>query len=72
MTVREDARGRGIGGELLAAVAAEAPESFTALALNVHMRNPAARLYMRSGFRVAGNGRGWYGVAMVRPLDRTH
>ena len=54
MAVREDARGRGIGGELLAAVAAEAPESCTALALNVHMRNPAARLYMRSGFRVAG------------------
>ena len=70
MAVREDARGRGVGGELLAAVAAEAPESFTALALNVHMRNPAARLYMRSGSRVAGKGRGWYGVAMVRPLDR--
>lgn len=72
MAVREDARGRGIGGRLLGELAAEAAESFSALALNVHLRNPAARLYMRSGFRVAGKGRGCYGVAMVRPLDRAH
>jgi hypothetical protein len=42
---------------------------FTELALNVHLRNPAARLYTRSGFRVlAGKGRGWFGVAMTRRL----
>jgi GNAT superfamily N-acetyltransferase len=71
VAVREDARGRGIGGRLLEALAAEAAERFSALALNVHLRNPATRLYMRNGFRVAGKGRGWYGVAMVRSLDRT-
>jgi hypothetical protein len=38
------------------------------LALNVHIRNPAARLYSRAGFVVAGKGRGPLGVAMVREL----
>ncbi len=70
MAVREDARARGIGGRLLEALAAEAADRFGALALNVHLRNPATRLYMRNGFRVAGKGRGWYGVAMVRSLDQ--
>ena len=37
-------------------------------ALNVHIRNPAARLYSRAGFVVAGKGRGPLGVAMVREL----
>jgi len=40
--------------------------SLPALTLNVHLRNPAARLYTRTGFRVAGAGRGWFGVAMIR------
>ncbi len=70
MAVRDEARGRGLGSRLIAELADEAAASFSALALNVHLRNPAARLYMRNGFRVAGKGRGWYGVAMVRPLDR--
>ena len=69
MAVAEDARGCGIGGRLLGELAAEAAGRFSALSLNVHMRNPAARLYMRNGFRVAGKGRGWYGVAMVRSLE---
>jgi len=69
MAVAEDARGCGIGGRLLDELAAEAAGRFSALSLNVHMRNPAARLYMRNGFRVAGKGRGWYGVAMVRSLE---
>lgn len=70
MAVQEDARGGGIGSRLLEQLAVEAAERFGALALNVHLRNPALRLYMRSGFRVAGKGRGWYGVAMVRSLGR--
>jgi GNAT superfamily N-acetyltransferase len=68
MAVREDVRGRGIGGRLLEELASEATKRFSALALNVHLRNPAVRLYIRCGFKVAGKGRGWYGVAMVRPL----
>jgi hypothetical protein len=51
----------------------QADGSVSALALNVHLANPAARLYMRSGFRIAGAGRGWFGVAMVRALgDDAH
>jgi GNAT superfamily N-acetyltransferase len=64
MAVAEDARGHGIG----TALATNATTHFTELALNVHLRNPAARLYTRSGFRVAGKGRGWFGVAMTRTL----
>lgn len=70
MAVQEVARGRGTGSRLLGELAIEAAERFSALALNVHLRNPAVRLYMRSGFRVAGKGRGWYGVAMVHSLGQ--
>ena len=70
MAVQENARGRGIGSRLLEGLALEAAERFGDVALNVHLRNPALRLYMRSGFRVAGKGRGWYGVAMVRSLGQ--
>lgn len=70
MAVRESARGHGTGSRLLEELAVEAAERFSAVALNVHLRNPAARLYVRSGFRVAGKGRGWYGVAMVRSFGQ--
>ncbi len=67
MAVRENVRAIGIGGSLLEQLAVEgARKGFDALSLNVHLRSPATRLYMRSGFRVAGKGRGWYGVAIVR------
>jgi len=65
MAVHEDVRGRGIGASLLQALAEEAAGRYDALTVNVHLRNPAARLYMRNGFKVAGKGRGWYGVAML-------
>lgn len=69
MAVLEVARGRGVGAALIEALVQEASRrSVSALALNVHLANPAARLYMRTGFRVAGAGRGWFGVAMVRAL----
>jgi len=71
MAVAVEARGRGTGARLLVQLIAGATGSFSAIALNVHMRNPAARLYMRNGFKVAGKGRGWYGVAMIRLLDNS-
>jgi GNAT superfamily N-acetyltransferase len=71
MAVVEEARGGGVGARLIEQLADEGAARFSALALNVHLRNPAARLYTRSGFKVAGKGRGRYGVAMVRALDRT-
>ncbi len=68
VAVEEDARGHGVGGELVEALARRAGERFDALGLNVHLRNPAVRLYTRMGFSVAGRGRGRFGVAMRRPL----
>ena len=70
LAVVPPARGRGIGAALLDAVADATRPSRSALSLNVHLLNPAVRLYIRKGFRVAGAGRGWYGVAMRRELDR--
>jgi GNAT superfamily N-acetyltransferase len=66
-------RGRGIGSRLLEALIARATEhGYDRLALSVHLHNPAARLYSRAGFVVAGKGRGPLGVAMVleRPAFR--
>ncbi len=68
MAVVEAARGNGIGAALVEALAEQAAERFGALTLNVHIRSPAARLYSRTGFCVAGAGRGPLGVAMSRPL----
>ncbi len=63
-------RGHGVGRCLLDAVAARAAEhGYDRLALNVHICNPAVRLYSRAGFVVAGKGRGPLGVAMVLQLS---
>ena len=73
LAVLPGARGRGVGASLLDAVADATRARAPALSLNVHLLHPAVRLYIRSGFRVAGHGRGWYGVAMRRPLgDQAH
>ena len=62
-------RGRGVGRCLLDALTARAAEhGYDRLALNVHIRNPAVRLYSGAGFVVAGKGRGPLGVAMVLQL----
>jgi len=68
MGVRDSARRQGVGTALVEALASDAADSFRALTLNVHLANPAVRLYMRTGFRVVGKGRGWFGVAMSRNL----
>jgi len=69
MAVVENERGKGIGRALLDEIVERERGQFPALALNVHLLNPAVRLYIRAGFRVAAAGRGWYGVAMSLPLD---
>jgi GNAT superfamily N-acetyltransferase len=61
-------RGHGIGTALITAVAAKAATTLDRIGLNVHVRNPAIRLYSRNGFEVAGKGRGPLGVAMLRHL----
>ncbi len=69
LAVVEDARGEGVGEALIESLADRAKGEFDALTLNVHLLNPAVRLYMRTGFSVAGAGRGRFGVAMIRPLE---
>jgi GNAT superfamily N-acetyltransferase len=69
IAVVEGERGKGIGRALLDALVERARGQFAGLALNVHLLNPAVHLYIRAGFKVAGAGRGWYGVAMSLPLD---
>lgn len=53
---------------LVEALADRAAERHSALTLNVHLLNPAVRLYVRTGVRVAGAGRGRFGVPMRRDL----
>ena len=66
IAVVESARGHGIGTALIEEISELARERYPGLPLNVHILNPAVHLYVRTGFRVAGAGRGWFGVAMVR------
>jgi GNAT superfamily N-acetyltransferase len=68
MAVRDGERGRGVGTALVEAVAVLAADTFDVITLNVHLLNPAVRLYLRTGFNVAGVGRGLYGVALRRSL----
>ena len=61
-------RGGGIGGLLLDALFADLARDFDTMCTNVHVRNPAKRLYERKGFRVVGQGNGPLGLAMVKDL----
>jgi ribosomal protein S18 acetylase RimI-like enzyme len=61
LAVRLEARGRGIGSALLAALLDEAhARELPALSLSVSERNPALRLYERAGFACVGRvGDSW-------------
>jgi ribosomal protein S18 acetylase RimI-like enzyme len=61
-------RSVGIGGVLLDALLARCAETMAAMCTNVHVRNPAQRLYERKGFKVVGQGRGPLGLAMHKDL----
>lgn len=60
-------RGRGLGGRLLAALADAARDAgFARLSLSVERENPAARLYLRSGYEiVAEPGKDYLMVATL-------
>lgn len=71
MALAPGARGQGLGTALLQELVAEGDKQQLVLVLNVHLLNTAAlHLYMKCGFRVAGAGRGWFGVAMVREPEK--
>lgn len=59
-------RGAGIGGMLLDALFADLAKGHDAMCTNVHVRNPAKRLYERKGFRVDGQGNGPLGLALIK------
>jgi GNAT superfamily N-acetyltransferase len=69
MAVSPEYRGRGVGGLLLDELSARCTGRCEAVCLNVHVRNPAVRLYERSGFEPAGQGRGALGLAMRKTLS---
>ena len=61
-------RGRGLGTRLLAALAAEAQTAgITRLSLAVERENPAARLYLRSGYTIIAEP----GIDYLMVLDNT-
>jgi GNAT superfamily N-acetyltransferase len=66
IAVVPDIRGRGVGSALLDALFAQCAGTETELCLNVHVRNPARKLYQRKGFEEIGQGRGLLGIAMQR------
>lgn len=69
VAVTPTGRGRGVGRALLDALTTRVAEhGYHRVVLNVHLRNPAVRLYSRVGFVVAGKGRGPLGVSMERQL----
>lgn len=61
-------RGSGIGGVLLDALFVRCAQSMDEMCTNVHVRNPAQRLYQRKGFTPIGQGRGPLGLAMLKDL----
>jgi GNAT superfamily N-acetyltransferase len=61
-------RGKGVGGLLLDALFADLARVVNAMCTNVHVRNPARRLYERKGFREDGQGNGPLGIAMLKEL----
>jgi GNAT superfamily N-acetyltransferase len=64
VAVVPESRGRGVGGALLDELVTRSSAAKRGLSLNVHVRNPALRLYERKGFRTVGQGRGTFGIAM--------
>ncbi|WP_273736275.1 GNAT family N-acetyltransferase [Mycolicibacterium septicum] len=61
-------RGDGVGGLLLDALFADLSPHVDVMCTNVHVRNPAKRLYERKGFREVGQGNGPLGLAMIKDL----
>jgi len=61
-------RGAGIGGMLLDALFTDFAPNYAAMCTNVHVRNPAKRLYERKGFREVGQGNGPLGLVLIKEL----
>ena len=63
-------RGGGIGSMLLEALLADLAPRYDSMCANVHVRNPARRLYESKGFRDDGTGHGPLGIALIKDLRR--
>ncbi len=66
IAVAQGHRGVGIGSMLLDALFADLAKDHDAMCTNVHVRNPAKRLYERKGFRPDGQGNGPLGLALIK------
>jgi len=66
IAVLEGFQGRGIGSALISRALEAAGKQYPRVALTVHPRNPARRLYERCGFQLLGPSRGGY---LVMQLD---
>lgn len=73
IAVRAEARGRGVGTQLLRALLAHAHrEGAAQLSLSVERDNPALRVYERAGFRIAAASEGAFTmIASTLPEART-
>ncbi|MEO5558909.1 MAG: GNAT family N-acetyltransferase [Dokdonella sp.] len=64
-------RGRGVGGELMAQLLAEADAAALPLRIQVEFNNPAQRLYLRCGFEFNGEPIGIYRMMERAPQKRS-
>jgi hypothetical protein len=63
IAVVPDMRGRGVGSALLDVLFVECAGAQTALCLNVHVRNPARKLYQRKGSRIVARAGALWAVS---------
>ncbi len=71
LATRPDARGRGIGGRLVAAFLTKATENADTAFLEVAADNaPALRLYTRHGFAIVATRRRYYGATDAHVMRR--
>lgn len=63
-------RGRGVGGELIAQLLAEADGAALPMLIHVEFNNPAQRLYLRCGFEFKGEPIGIYRMMERAPMNR--
>jgi GNAT superfamily N-acetyltransferase len=68
MALRPSARGVGTSDLLMGKLVSQAKKRFSSITLNVDSRDPIARFYLRSGFKLAGSGRTNNDVAMRKEL----
>ena len=68
ISVDKNFRSQGVGSALVDEFILRAQDRFPEVCLNVHVRNPARKLYERKGFIEIGKGRGELGILMTKSV----